>query len=517
MKSEQEVRVRFAPSPTGPLHIGGLRTAMYNYLFAKRHKGKFVIRIEDTDQTRFVPGAEDYIFKSLEWSGLMPNEGMGVGGDYGPYKQSERKEIYQKYAQDLIDKGHAYYAFDTPEELDAMREKLKEMGSSTLAYNAASRTSMKNSFTLSEDKVEENIKTGKPYVIRLNVDPKNEISFSDQIRGTVNVHTSTLDDKVIMKSDGLPTYHLANVVDDHLMKISHVIRGEEWLPSTPIHVLLYQALGWENEIPEFAHLPLILKPDGKGKLSKRDGDKHGFPVFPLAWNTGDDNATLGFREAGYMPEAFVNFLAFIGWNPGGEQELFDLDELGKIFSLERVNKAGAKFDIEKAVWFNQQYIKNAVPTTFAKELKEQLDDKGIAYQNFNLEDIVSLLQERVNTTLDFVDQSAFFFSQPNEFDRKVIKKKWNDKVAEVLSAFAQRLSGLSDATSDTIQAAFQGVCEENEIKPGAVMQSLRVALTGKGGGPDLMKIIAIMGMELASSRILASIEKINVEKESITQ
>ena len=513
--TNRQVRVRFAPSPTGPLHIGGLRTALYNYLFAKKHGGKFILRIEDTDQTRFVEGAETYIQDSLSWCRMYPDESVSAGGRFGPYRQSERKEIYQKYVQQLVQEGKAYYAFDTPDELEQMRERLKEAGVDNLSYNAVSRERMKNSFTLSEEQVQELINSGEPYVIRLKVDPKKEINFSDLIRGEVSVHSSTLDDKVLMKSDGLPTYHLANVVDDFLMEISHVIRGEEWLPSTPIHVLLYEYLGWVDKTPEFAHLPLILKPDGKGKLSKRDGDKHGFPVFPISWEREEDSIS-GFREAGYLSEAFVNFLAMIGWNPGGEKEIFSLDELGGIFSLDRVNKSGAKFDIEKAIWYNQQYIKSSTPDKFVGLIKDQAEDSQGSFDNKHLESIVALLQERVSLLQDFTNQSSFFFGSPTEFDQKVIKKKWKNDVVAALDSFALSLEGSIELTAESAQSLFQRACEQNEVKPGAVMQSLRLTITGKGGGPDLMKIIEIMGGKTISHRIVESIKRINDEKERIS-
>src|SRR5690554_3657719 len=374
----REVRARFAPSPTGALHIGGVRTALYNYLFAKKNQGKFLLRIEDTDQNRFVPGAEEYIKNSLEWLGIIPDESPWVEGPHGPYRQSERKPMYKQYALDLIEKGHAYYAFDTPEELDAMRERLTAARVVSPQYNSITRTQMKNSLTLPEDEVKARLASGEPYVIRIKIPRKEEVRLNDMIRGWVLVHSNSLDDKVLMKSDGMPTYHLANIVDDHLMGITHVIRGEEWLPSAPLHVLLYRYLGWEDTMPEFAHLPLLLKPDGNGKLSKRDAEKQGFPIFPLDWTdpvTGEK--AIGFREAGYLPEALVNFLAFLGWNPGTEQELFTLDDLVGSFSLERINKAGARFDIQKAQWYNQQYLRRKSPENLAEYLLASLAHEGI--------------------------------------------------------------------------------------------------------------------------------------------
>jgi glutamyl-tRNA synthetase len=375
---EKEVRVRFAPSPTGPLHIGGVRTALYNFLFAKKNHGKMILRIEDTDQSRFVPGAEEYIKEALDWCNIEIDEGPDQGGPYGPYRQSERRSIYKTYAQQLLDEGHAYYAFDTSEELDEMRERLKAARVASPQYNSITRMQMKNSLTLPEDEVQEKLKKGEPYVIRLKVPRKEEIRLNDQVRGWVMVHSTAIDDKVLMKSDGMPTYHLANVVDDHLMKVTHVIRGEEWLPSAPLHVLLYRYLGWEDTMPVFAHLPLLLKPDGNGKLSKRDGDKMGFPVFPLEWNDPENaQKSMGFREEGYLPEALVNFLSLLGWNPGTNQELFSPEELIEAFSLERIGKAGTKFDIDKAKWFNQEYLKHYPKEELGEYIRQSAEAESI--------------------------------------------------------------------------------------------------------------------------------------------
>src|SRR5690554_6869094 len=434
------VRVRFAPSPTGALHIGGVRTALYNYLFAKKHNGKFVLRIEDTDQNRFVPGAEDYIKDSLEWLGLIPDESPWTGGPDSPYRQSERKSIYMQYAMDLIEKGHAYYAFDTPEELEAMRERLAAARVVSPQYNSITRTQMKNSLTLPEDEVKERLASGEPYVIRIKVPRKEEIRLNDLIRGWVLVHSNTLDDKVLMKSDGMPTYHLANIVDDHLMGITHVIRGEEWLPSAPLHVLLYKYLGWEDTMPEFAHLPLLLKPDGNGKLSKRDAEKQGFPIFPLSWpdpTTGE--VAVGFREAGYLPEALVNFLAFLGWNPGTEQELFTLDDLVGSFSLERINKAGARFDIQKAQWYNQQYLRRKSPEALAAYLLESLAAEGIECSREKAVAVAGLMQDRITFPREIWEQGKYFFRPPESYDEKVASKKWNEDAVKVISAFSEAL------------------------------------------------------------------------------
>ena len=438
---EKKVRVRFAPSPTGPLHIGGVRTALYNYLFARKHKGDFLLRVEDTDQTRYVKGAEDYILETLKWCGITPTEGVGVGGDLGPYRQSERKAegTYKKYVDQLLEAGKAYYAFDTPEELDAMRERLKAGGGSSQSYDAASRTSMKNSLTLSEEEVQNKINAGEPYVVRIKILPNEEVKFKDLIRGYVTVDSSNLDDKVLFKSDGMPTYHMANVVDDYLMKITHVIRGEEWLPSTPLHVMLYKSFGWDA--PEFAHLPLILKPDGKGKLSKRDGAKGGFPVFPLEWKdpvTGEISS--GYREDGYFKEAFVNMLAFLGWNPGTEQEIFNLDELVQAFSLDRVGKSGAKFDPVKTKWYNEQFLRMKSNEELAALLKPLI--------KFDVEDeylakVSELLKERAVFVSDMTEDD-FYFQPPSSFDEKTIKKKWKENTPAIIEAMIAKFEEIDD-------------------------------------------------------------------------
>ncbi|MCK4638754.1 MAG: glutamate--tRNA ligase, partial [Bacteroidales bacterium] len=428
-----KVRVRFAPSPTGPLHIGGLRTALFNYLFAKKNNGDFILRIEDTDLARYVPGAEEYIIESLKWCNIKIDEGITVGGLYEPYRQSERKGIYRKYAKQLIDNGYAYYAFDTPDDLEQMRGRLKAEKSSTQQYNAITRSSMKNSLSLTNEEVKQRLESGEPYVIRFKIPGNEEVTVNDLIRGKVTVNTSELDDKVLFKSDGMPTYHLANVVDDHLMKITHVIRGEEWLPSTPLHVLLYKAFGWENKMPEFAHMPLTLKPDGKGKLSKRDGDRLGFPVFPLQWtNPITKEVFSGFRESGYFPEAFINILAFLGWNPGTEQEIFSMDELTKVFSLERIVKSGSRFDPEKAKWYNHQYLIKKSDDELAELYKSILKEKGIDADLNYLKKICALIKERVNFVSEFWDQSYYFFEAPTEYDQKVIKKRWKENTPDIL-------------------------------------------------------------------------------------
>ncbi|WP_462247564.1 glutamate--tRNA ligase [Ekhidna sp.] len=507
----ENVRVRFAPSPTGGLHIGGVRTALFNYLFAKKNGGKFILRIEDTDQTRFVAGAEDYIKETLEWCGISPDEGPNQGGDFGPYRQSERKEIYRQYAEKLVEEGNAYYAFDTPEELEAMRDRLKESRVMNPQYDTVTRTTMKNSLTLSEEEVKQRIENGEPYVIRIKIPKKEEVRLNDMVRGWVMVHTEVLDDKVLMKSDGMPTYHLANIVDDHLMKITHVIRGEEWLPSAPLHVLLYQFLGWENEMPQFAHLPLILKPDGNGKLSKRAADKAGFPIFPLNWNDPETNElSEGFRELGFLPEALINFLSFLGWNPGTEQEIFSLNELIEEFSEKRINKAGTKFDFEKAKWFNQQYIKSTDSRKFAKglvdEFKAQYDlncAEDVAIQ------IIELLKERVTFPSEFVEGGKVIFFPPTTFDEKVVNKKWKEETPTALNLFADKLSSHDSINAEEAKNLFWETLENAGYKPGQFMQTLRLSLTGQGSGPDLMTIIEILGGIKSAERIKSSIAVLN--------
>jgi len=498
-----KVRVRFAPSPTGALHIGGVRTALYNYLFAKKEGGTFILRIEDTDQTRYVESAEDYIKKSLEWLGITPDESpWNDKGEVGPYRQSERREHYQKYTQQLIDSGHAYYAFDTAEEIEAMRERLKAAKVNTPQYNAITRMQMKNSLTLTEEEVKQKLDAGEPYVIRLKIPTKEEVRMNDMVRGWVMVHSSQMDDKIIMKSDGMPTYHLANVVDDHLMGITHVIRGEEWLPSAPLHVLLYQFLGWADSMPQFAHLPLLLKPDGNGKLSKRDAEKHGFPIFPLEWNDPKSGEQLdGFKEQGYLPDAFLNFLAFLGWNPGSEQELFSVDELIEAFSIERIGKSGAKFDIQKANWFNQQYLKNKSDEALASQLKVLLTENNVSFDDSKLERIVHAMKERVTFLSEFWTTGQYFFQKPTSYDEKVIRKKWNAEVASVLGKYADALEQVNHLDANIAKSTLTDVLEQEGMGMGKVMQSLRVSITGEGGGPDLMDIIEILGKEEITERI----------------
>lgn len=508
----REVRVRFAPSPTGALHIGGVRTALYNYLLARKHGGTMILRIEDTDQTRYVPGAEEYILESLAWAGIQIDEGVSKGGPHAPYRQSERKEIYRKYAQQLITEGKAYYAFDTEQELEAMRERLKNAGSSDQQYSSSTRTTMNNSLTLSESDVKAKLEAGHPYVIRLKVPANEEVLLHDLIRGEVVVNSSQVDDKVLMKSDGMPTYHLANVVDDYLMKISHVIRGEEWLPSAPLHVLLYRFFGWEKEMPQFAHLPLLLKADGNGKLSKRDADKAGFPIFPINWTDPKTKEfSTGFRENGYLPEALLNFLAFLGWNPGTEQEIFSMKELTDAFSLERIGKAGAKFDIHKAQWYNQQYLRAKSDEALAAYLLASLEKENIPCTPEKAAKICSVMKERVTFPKDFWEQGKFFFQAPTHFDEQVVAKKWNEDVVKFLSVFASELKALPQVDAVAAKASVDKASQLTSIPSGKVMQALRVAITGGASGPDLMATIEIIGKEEAIGRILYALENIKVK------
>jgi len=504
------VRVRFAPSPTGPLHIGGVRTALYNYLFAKQHQGTFILRIEDTDQTRFVPGAEEYIREALSWCSIPPDEGVEQGGEYAPYRQSERKDIYQQYAQQLLAAGFAYYAFDTSDELDAMRERLQADGKNP-QYDAASRMSMKNSLSLSEVEIKQHIDGGEPYVVRVKTPEDEDIQLIDLVRGNVTVHSSIMDDKVLLKSDGLPTYHLANVVDDYLMKVSHVIRGEEWLPSAPLHVLLYHYLGWKEDMPEFAHLPLLMNPDGKGKLSKRSGDRFGFPVYPFDWkNPASGEVSPGFREAGYLPEATVNFLALLGWHPGDDEELFSREELVGEFSLERVSKAGAKFDIEKAKWFNQQYLKEMPNSALAEYLQKDLLANGIESSTEKAEQVCGLMKERVSFPQEIWSTAPYFYQPPEHYNEKMVRKKWKPDAADALLAYAEVLKESHEPlTAESARQQLQQVLEDRQMGLGKVMPALRLALTGQGGGPDLMSTMEVLGRKEVVSRIRQAVERLS--------
>ncbi len=506
-----KVRVRFAPSPTGGLHIGGLRTALFNYLFAKKNQGAFILRIEDTDQNRLVEGAEEYIIKALEWCGINPNEGGDQGGEYGPYKQSERKNSYRKYAEKLITDGKAYYAFDTSEELEEMRNRLKKNRVLNPQYDTVTRMTMKNSLTISTEEVNQKLANGVPYVIRIKIPEKEEVRFNDMIRGWVMVHTEFLDDKVLLKSDGMPTYHLANIVDDYLMKITHVIRGEEWLPSAPLHILLYHYLGWEESIPKFAHLPLILKPDGNGKLSKRAAEKAGFPIFPLSWKDKESEKTsIGFKEMGFMPTALINFLAFLGWNPGTDQELFSLEELVEEFSENRINKAGTKFDFNKAKWFNQQYIKATASDYFVDDLQKAFKKYDIACSSQKAVKIIDLFKERVTLPHEFIEKGLIFFQEPEKFDEKIIKKKWNSEGSQALLLFAEALENDKIKSAEETKDLFCKTLEAAGYKPNQYMQLLRLTLTGESSGPDLMDLILILGMEKAAKRIKTSIDVLNL-------
>ncbi len=492
----EKVRVRFAPSPTGPLHIGGVRTALYNYLFAIKNGGTFILRIEDTDQARYVEGAEEYIMESLNWCGIVVDEGITEGGNYGPYRESDRKEIYRHYADVLIDRGDAYYAFDTPEQLDALRKESEKTGN-TFIYNADVRKRLNNSVSLTEPEWQKKLDMGEPYAIRFKMLQNEEIHFDDIIRGHIVVNTDTLDDKVLFKSDGMPTYHLAALVDDHLMEISHVIRGEEWLPSLPLHILLYRSFGWKP--PLFAHLPLLLKPDGKGKLSKRDGDKMGFPVFPLFWPYGE--TAKGYREEGYYPEAFVNMLALLGWNPGTEQEIFSMAELAEAFSLERVGKSGSRFDPEKAKWFNHQYLQKKPNNQLAIEFREFLRSRGYHVDIVGLETLVELVKERVSFVKDFWDQTDFFFKAPETYDPEAIKKRWKEDSAMLLLELKSVLEKMNDFSATGTEPAVKQWIEDRGYNTGAIMNVFRLVIVGALRGPHLFDIISWIGKDETLKRI----------------
>ncbi|MDG1850459.1 MAG: glutamate--tRNA ligase [Flavobacteriales bacterium] len=499
---ERRVRVRFAPSPTGPLHMGGVRTALYNYLFAKKHNGDFLLRIEDTDQTRYVSGAEEYIVDALNWCQMSIDEGASVGGENGPYRQSERKPMYKQYADQLIESGSAYYAFDTPEELTEMRERMKAAGVSSPQYNAITRSGMKNSLTLPAEEVQRRLLANEKHVIRIKMPRNEDVKFEDIIRGWVSVNTNNIDDKVLFKSDGMPTYHLANVVDDYLMNISHVIRGEEWLPSAPLHVLLYQSLGWAEQMPKFAHLPLILKPDGNGKLSKRDGDRLGFPVFPTNWTnpeTGEESS--GYRERGYYPEAFNNMLAFLGWNPGTTQELFSMQELVEAFSLDRVGKAGAKFDFDKTNWFNQQYLRMQGGEQLAPQLKPFLASAQLEAEDSYIAQVCELMKERATFVQDILKEGRYFFEAPTSYDEKTIKKKWKEQTPEIIKELRDLLAALPSFDAESIGACFKAFLEAKELGFGAVMPGFRVSVTGLGAGASMNDIAALLGKEEVLNRI----------------
>lgn len=504
---EKRVRLRFAPSPTGGLHMGGVRTALFSYLYAKKHGGDFVLRIEDTDQTRFVAGAEQYIIDSLKWCGIEPNEGVGFGdGPYAPYRQSERKEqgIYKKYADQLIAAGHAYYAFDTTEELDDMRKRLEAAKVVAPQYNAVTRQNMRNSLTLPEDEVKKLIDSGTPYVVRLKVPRNEEIRFHDIIRGWVTVNSSQVDDKVLLKSDGMPTYHLAHIVDDIEMKITHAVRGEEWLPSAPSHILIYRYLGLEDQMPQLAHLPLILKPDGNGKLSKRD--KSGLPMFPLNWrDPRDETDYVGYKESGFMPEAFINMLALLGWNPGDNREIMGKQELIDSFSFERVNKSGAKFDPEKTKWFNQQYLRMQSDEQLADAVAPLLEAKGIKKDRAFILEFCRLIKEKAHFINEFYELGPFFFVAPTSYDEKVITKKWNESSKELFTKLAAKFEALPEWNTHTLHDSFQ----EAQTEIGKLdMQLLRVLTTGAAGGPQLFDLLALLGKEETISRLNTALSKL---------
>lgn len=501
--TQKKVRVRFAPSPTGPLHIGGVRTALYNYLFARQHQGDIILRIEDTDSNRFVPGAEEYILESFKWLGIDFDEGVGVGGEYGPYRQSERKELYKEYVQKLLDTEKAYIAFDTPEELNAKRQEVPNF-----QYDASTRSHMKNSLTLSKEEVERRIADGEQYVIRIKVEPDIDVVVQDIIRGTVKINSSILDDKVLYKSaDQLPTYHLANIVDDHLMEITHVIRGEEWLPSAPLHVLLYRAFGWEETMPAFAHLPLLLKPEGNGKLSKRDGDRLGFPVFPLEWKdptTGE--VSSGYRESGYFPEAIINFLALLGWNPGTEQELFSLDELIDAFRLERASKSGAKFDYQKGIWFNHQYIQLKSNEEIGELFNLVLKEKGIEAPKEKVVTIAGLMKHRVSFVSELWNQCDFFFIAPEHYDEKTVKKRWKEDSAAQMTELMHLLDGLDDFSMENQEKTVMQWIKDKNYHTGKIMNAFRLTLVGEGKGPQMFEITTILGKEETIKRMQRAID-----------
>ena len=504
----QKVRVRFAPSPTGPLHIGGVRTALYNYLFARQHGGEMILRIEDTDSQRFVPGAEQYINESLAWLGIKIDEGVSEGGAYGPYKQSERRDIYREHVKMLLDNGKAYIAFDTPEELDAKRQEV-----ANFQYDASTRLSMRNSLSLSKEEVDKLIADGEKYVVRFMIEPGRDVVVNDLIRGKVTINSSVLDDKVLYKSaDDLPTYHLANIVDDHLMLVSHVIRGEEWLPSAPLHVLLYEAFGWADTMPAFVHLPLLLKPDGKGKLSKRDGDRLGFPVFPLEWHDPKSGeVSSGYRESGYLPEAVVNFLALLGWNPGDDTEIMSMDELIAKFSLDHCSKSGAKFDFEKGKWFNHKYIQEVADAELAEMFKPILVEKGVAVENYSDEYItraVSMVKDRVNFVRDLWDVTSFLFVAPTEYEEKAVKKRWKEDSPAVMTELVEVLRSLEDFSCAAAEPAVLGWITEKGYHMGNVMNAFRLTVVGECKGPHMFDITELIGKEETVKRVLAGIENI---------
>ncbi len=498
-----KVRVRFAPSPTGALHIGGVRTALYNYLFARHFGGDFILRIEDTDSQRFVPGAEDYIIESLKWCGITVDEGVGVGGPHAPYRQSERRDIYLKYALQLVESGNAYYAFDSAEDLNALRSEMESKGQ-TFAYSAATRKSLCNSLTLPAEDVKARIERGDQWVIRFLMPENENVEMDDIIRGHITINTSTLDDKVLYKSaDALPTYHLANIVDDHLMEVSHVIRGEEWLPSLPLHYLLYRAFGWTASQPQFAHLPLLLKPQGQGKLSKRDGDKFGFPVFPLEWN-GADGITMGYREEGYQPQAFINMLALLGWNPGTEQEIFSMEELCEQFSLEKVSKSGARFNVEKAKWFNAHYMRTSSDEYLASLLIPQLEKEGLSTTPERAAAAVAIIKERVTFPKELLGLTEYMFKAPSSYDEKSVNKFWKADNLQYLHGLRDIVAGLDKFEKESAEEKVREWITAGELPMGKIMNMLRIAIMGIGQGPDIFAICEFIGKDETLARIDAA-------------
>jgi len=495
------VRVRFAPSPTGPLHIGGARTALFNYLFARHHGGTFIVRIEDTDLVRTVPGAEDYILESLRWLGIEAKEGPVEGGQYGPYRQSDRKDIYREHAQILIDRGWAYYAFDTPDELDGMRARYASAGDVAQKYDASVRIRMRNSLSLDKDLTQELLDRGAPYTIRLKVPEHETVTFVDRIRDAVSFATSELDDKVLIKTDGMPTYHMANIVDDHLMHITHVIRGEEWLSSTAHHVLLYRAFGWEDTMPEFAHLPLILKPSGQGKLSKRDGAQFGFPVFPLEWPDPSGEIFSGFREAGFLPGALINFLAFLGWNPGTEQEIFDIDGLAEVFTLEHVSKSGARFDYDKALWFSQQYILACDPAMLAQAVRPFYLQSALQPGEDYLKQICTAYRERIKVLPELIEETRYLFSDIAVYDTNTIQKKWTSELEPHFIALAKILADINDFTAQSLSAPVTDYLKSNNLKMGVIFPLLRIAISGSPSGPEVFVMLELLGREKTVERL----------------
>lgn len=498
-----KVRLRFAPSPTGPLHIGGVRTALYNYLYAKKMNGSFILRIEDTDQTRYTEGAEEYIIEALRWCGITFDEGPTMGGDFGPYRQSERKAHYHRYAMELIDRGHAYYAFDTPEELDQMRADMAEKGIHSAKYNFETRYNMRNSLTLSEAEVQDLIDKKENVTVRLKVPQEEEVTIQDSVRGDVTFNTSELDDKIILKADGMPTYHLANIVDDHLMEISHVIRGEEWLSSTVHHLLMYRFLDWKA--PQYAHLPLILKPTGKGKLSKRDGAKFGFPVFPLSWKAENpEDSFEGFRERGFLPEALLNFLVLLGWNPGNDQEMFTLEEMIEAFSVDKIVKSGARFDFDKAKWFNQQYIIASADEDLLPIVKKDVAAAGYDTNDDFLMQFILLMKERVEGVHDFVGNAPYFFQRPESYDEKTVRKKYKEENREAF----EEIADIINTTDGELAGKVKGYIKDNGYGFGAILPVLRVAITGSMAGPDLFEMMELIGREESAERVRMFLEEV---------